>query len=74
MIFEVVFTQKANDTFDAIRSQIAVRWGDSAVRKFEERTIRVLEMLSKYPLVYQSIEFDKKIRKAHIHKKLLSIL
>jgi len=68
MIFEVVLTQKANETFDAIRSQVASRWGEASAAKFEERTWQVLEIISKYPLIYQSTEYDKTIRKAHIHK------
>jgi len=68
MIFEIVFTKKANETFDAIRSQILSKWGESSVIKFEQRTLKVLEMIAKYPLVYQSIDDLQNIRKAHVHK------
>lgn len=68
MIFEVVFTKKANETFDAIRAQILIRWDEKVVAEFEKRTLKVIEIISQYPLVYRSIETDESIRKAFIHK------
>ena len=68
MIFEVVFTKKANETFDAIRSQILERWDEKVVAEFEHRTLKVIDIISRYPFVYQSITIDPGIRKAFIHK------
>jgi len=68
MIFEIVFSKKAKETFDAIRSQIFDRWGETGVRNFEHRTVKVLEIILENPLIYQAVEYDQTIRKAHIHK------
>jgi plasmid stabilization system protein ParE len=68
MIFEVVFTKKANETFDAICSQLLERWDEKVVAEFERRTLKVIDIISKYPLVYQSVKIDPNIRKAFIHK------
>ncbi len=68
MIFEVVFSRKAENTFDVIRSQILNKWGENAAAKFKERTLKVLEIISQHPLIYQSIENIHETRKAHIHK------
>ena len=68
MTFEIVITKKAQATFNAIRSQIFNKWGEKGVMKFEQRTVKVFEVISQYPLLYQEIEYDKSIRKAHIHK------
>ena len=63
MIFEVVFTKKAQKTFDAIKFQIFNRWGEREVMKFEHRTMKVLETISNNPLIYQAVEFDETVRK-----------
>ena len=49
MIFEVVFTKKANETFDAIRTQILDRWNEKVEAEFEKRTLKVIDIISQYP-------------------------
>jgi plasmid stabilization system protein ParE len=68
MIFEVVFTKRANESFDAISSQLLERWDEKVVAEFEKRTLKVIDIISKYPLAYQSISTNTNIRKAFIHK------
>lgn len=67
-MFEVVFSDRANETFDSIQSQLLERWGSATLLKFEQRTVKVLEIISNTPFIYQSIEINAEIRKAFIHK------
>ena len=36
-MFEIVFSKKANETFDFIEAQLLERWGADTVIKFEKR-------------------------------------
>jgi plasmid stabilization system protein ParE len=67
-VFEVVFSDRANETFDLIQSQLLARWGFATVLKFEYRTIKVLEIIAQTPFIYQSTEMNPEVRKAFIHK------
>lgn len=67
-MFEIVFSKKANETFDLIQLQLLERWGAPSVIKFEQRTMLVLETISNLPFIYQSIKIDSDVRKAIIHK------
>jgi plasmid stabilization system protein ParE len=67
-VFGIVFSNRANETFDSIQAQLLERWGIATVVKFEERAIKVIEIISNTPFIYQSIEINAEIRKAFIHK------
>ena len=67
-MFEIVFSKRANETFDLIQLKLLERWGTASVIKFEQRTMLVLEAISNSPFMYQSIEIDSEVRKAIIHK------
>lgn len=67
-MFEIVFTKRANETFDAICLQLRERWDDRIVAEFEERPLRVINVISKHPYTYQEIAIDKNIRKAYLHR------
>ena len=67
-MFGVVFSERANETFESIQLQLLERWGETIVIKFEERTLSVLENISKSPFIYQAIETDPNVRKAVIQK------
>jgi hypothetical protein len=67
-VFEVVFSERANETFYLIQSQLLARWGYATVLKFEYRTIKVIEIIAQVPFIYQSIETNSEVRKAFIHK------
>jgi plasmid stabilization system protein ParE len=66
-MFEIVFSKKANETFDLIQLQLLERWGVTTVIKFEQRTISVLAAITQSPFIYQAIEIDPEVRKAVIH-------
>lgn len=68
MIYKIVFSLNAVDSFDALKSQIKQKWGNKTVIEFEKRTIKVLEIISQSPLIFQSIKQAPNIRKGYIHK------
>lgn len=67
-MFEIVFSEKARDTFQSIQMQLLDRWGIDVVIQFEKRTWDIIGKLSKSPLIFQSSETNAIIRKVVIHK------
>jgi hypothetical protein len=67
MTYEIVFTIRAHDTFASIKSQIDNRWGKKSVIDFEQRTSRILDVISHSPFVYNAIPLNRNIRKGFIH-------
>jgi plasmid stabilization system protein ParE len=68
MIYTIVFSSTAIESFDAIKSQIEERFGNKTVLEFEERILKVLEVISSSPEVFQRIQQSPNIRKGFIHK------
>ena len=68
MIYTIVFSSTAIESFDAIKSQIEERFGSKTVSEFEERILKVLEVISLSPEVFQSIKQSSNVRKGFIHK------
>lgn len=58
MDYEVVITDRAWDTFDAIRSQIQNRWGNKIASDFETRVLKTLDIISQSPFIFQKIKLD----------------
>ena len=68
MIYTIVFSSTAIETFDAIKFQIEERFGNKTVAEFEERTLKVLKTISLSPEIFQSLNQAPYIRKGFIHK------
>ena len=68
MIYELVISEAATETFQDIRIQVENRWGTKYADQFEERIARVLEIISSAPYAFKSTTFDLNIRKAFIHR------
>lgn len=68
MIYTIVFSSTAIETFDAIKSQIEERFGNKIVAEFEERTLKVLKTISLSPEIFQSLKQAAHIRKGFIYK------
>ena len=68
MHLNIIFTDEANDTFESIGEQIRVRWGDREVNEFRKRTYQVVEIIRKFPMVFQTAGKTENIRKAFIYK------
>lgn len=68
MIYTIIFSETAIETFDSIRDQIYNRWGDRSVIDFEQRTLKVLELIEHSPFVFQSTPIYENVRKGFIHR------
>ena len=68
MQLNVIFSDQAVDTFDAIGKQLQERWGDKELNAFRNRTYAVIEIIGKFPLVFQAVNKTPNVRKAFIHK------
>jgi hypothetical protein len=63
MIYSVIYSPIALETFDKITEQINNRWGDKYVDEFKQRTIKVIETIRTSPFIFQSIESNANVRK-----------
>jgi len=61
-------SERAVETFDAICAQINERFGEKYEQRFEKSTIKVLELISQNPYLYQATKFDPNVRRALIDK------
>lgn len=68
MQFDVVFTDEADDTFDSIGNQILKRWGERELLNFRRRVYDVVDVISRSPLIFQTVSNNENIRKAVVHK------
>lgn len=56
MNFEIKFTPEAEETYEAVISQLRQRWGDKFVTTFEARVLKRLRTISKSPYIYPIAE------------------
>lgn len=68
MSLPIDLSERAVETFDAICAQIKERFGEKYEQRFEKSTIKVLELVSQNPYLYQATKFDPNIRRALIDK------
>lgn len=69
MIYNIRWTVKSADTFDDIIDFIRLTWNEKIVEKFVKETFSFLEMISKHPTLFKSID-DIQIRKGLINKHI----
>lgn len=69
MSLNIVFSIEAINTFDAIRSQIRQKWGSDSVVKFESKVRKTLDLVSKSPFIFQSVEELEEVRKGIISRQ-----
>ena len=67
MIYEIVFTKEAEETFDLIVDQLFNRWGIKTVIKFQELTSICLNRIQANPFLYQILEENVNVRRCIIH-------
>ncbi len=68
MYFNVIFSDEAIDTFQSIGEQIQAKWSEKEANEFRRRTYKVVEIISKFPLIFQAVNKAENVRKAFIHK------
>ena len=67
-MYEVVFTQAAEETYDAITDQLLEHWGINILLEFQALVSMKVKILLKSPFLYQIIDDDLKIRRCPIHR------
>ncbi len=68
MIFEIVFTPEAEQTFDSISEQISLAWGQKVLCDFEDKMLKSLSLVSQTPLSYPIIFQPLELRRCILHK------
>lgn len=68
MSFELKFTPEAEDTFDAVVSQLEQRWGKRFVLKFENKLSKTFKTIERTPDIYPVINKDTGLRRCVIHE------
>ncbi len=68
MIYEIIYSERAIETFDAISNQIYERFGSKQVIIFEQSTIKTLDAIRKSPFIFQALESNPNVRKGFIHR------
>jgi len=68
MIFEIIFSLKAEETYEAVVTQLRERWGDRFVKKFEAKLDVCFKNLTATPYMYPTGEENLEQRKCALHK------
>jgi len=68
MIFEIKFTPEAEETYNAIISQLRERWGDKFVKTFEIKISKMFDIISTAPYSYPIDSNNVQLRKCVPHK------
>lgn len=68
MSFEIRLTREAEETYDAVVTQLRQRWGDRFVNKFEAKVLKCFDTITKTPYIYPIAEENIEIRKCLLHK------
>lgn len=68
MQYNVVFSDKAEETFESIGQQIAIRFGEQELSEFRRRAYEVIDGISNFPFMVKAVGENENLRKAVIHK------
>jgi plasmid stabilization system protein ParE len=68
MDFNIIFSDEAIETFESIGLQIQARWGEREVNEFRKRVYKVVGTISKFPLIFQTLDNTENVHKAYVHK------
>jgi plasmid stabilization system protein ParE len=74
MNYKLIFSPKAEETYDALTYQLRQRWGDHFVNKFETKVQKSLKTIVENPYIYPIAEENTEVRKCILHKKLFNAL
>ena len=68
MSFDVKFSVKAEETFEAVVIQLGQRWGEKFVDKFKKKLSDSLDIISVTPFIYPVAKENEELRKCILHK------
>jgi plasmid stabilization system protein ParE len=68
MSFSIKFTPQAQETYDAVVSQLNQRWGEDFVIKFENKVSKSISSILLSPYMYPVADENTGMRKCVLHK------
>lgn len=68
--YKLYFSQEAKVSFEALLEQVKIRWGTKTAKQFQKDTRRVLNVVTKFPFVFQTVQEDAQVRRAIIHRTI----
>ena len=68
MNFELRFIPEAQETYDAVVTQLRDRWGEKFVLKFENKVAKAFKTILSTPYLYAVVEENTETRKCILHK------
>lgn len=66
--YSIRFTPEAEETYEAIVSQLRQRWGSGFVKKFEIRLTKSLQTITTTPYLYPIVNEVTQVRRCLLHK------
>jgi plasmid stabilization system protein ParE len=63
-----VFSKEALETYAAIQLQLFDRFGDKILKKFEQKTVKTLDLILISPLMFKAVAENPNLRKGIIHQ------
>lgn len=68
MIYQVIYSDRAVETFDIIKEQVNSKWGQKHAEIFEQRILQIINLIKLSPFVFESVNKDYNLRRCVIHK------
>jgi plasmid stabilization system protein ParE len=68
MQYNVIFSDRADDTFNSIGQQLEERFGERELNEFRRRVYEVVVNISKFPYIFKAVGYEENLRKAFIHR------
>jgi plasmid stabilization system protein ParE len=68
MTYQVIYSDRAVETFDSIKEQINSKWGQKHTEIFERRVLQVVNLIQVSPFIFESVNKDYYLRRCVIHK------
>jgi len=59
MAYKIIWSSKAEKTFDIVLEYLNLKWGDKQIKRLLTETERVLHMLSQNPYMFRGSEKEK---------------
>lgn len=68
MALAVQYTETFEVTFKTLIAFILENWGEKTAEEFVKETDKIIQLISNFPYMYKSSNFDSDVRVANINK------
>jgi len=69
-MYQVIWTQKAIDSFQEISDFVLLQWGVSKVMELEQRIEELQDRLEENPMMFQAVENVPGVRRCVVNKQI----